>query len=69
MKKINVFILAFFAIISVSFGQVKETRVVGNFTAIKASASVNVVYTQGPVQNIEVSWELLTVILPFQNVK
>ena len=57
MKKFNVFIIAFFAIISFSFGQIKETRVVGNFTAIKASSSVNVVYTQGPTQSIEVSWE------------
>ena len=57
MRKIHVFVVAFFAIISTSFAQIKETRIVGNFTAIKASASVNVVYTQGPVQNVEVSWE------------
>lgn len=57
MNKINLFIVAFFAVISTSFGQVKETRVVGNFTAIKASSSVNVIYTQGPTQSIEVSWE------------
>lgn len=57
MKKINVFIVAFFAVISASFGQVKETRVVGNFTAIKASTNVNVVYTQGATPGVEVSWE------------
>ena len=57
MKKITVFLLAFFAMLSTSYGQVKETRGVGNFTAIKASSSVNVVYTQGPIQNIEVTWE------------
>lgn len=43
--------------LSSSFGQVKETRGVGNFTAIKASSGVNVVYTQGPIQNVEVTWE------------
>lgn len=57
MKKITVFLLAFFAMLSTSYGQVKETRGVGNFTAIKASSGVNVVYTQGPIQNIEVTWE------------
>ena len=57
MKKITVFILAFFVMLSTSYGQVKETRGVGNFTAIKASSGVNVVYTQGPIQNIEVTWE------------
>lgn len=57
MNKINLFIAAFFAVISTSFGQVKETRVVGNFTAIKASSSVNVIYTQGSTQSVEVSWE------------
>ncbi len=57
MKKINLFIVAFFAILNLSFAQVKETRVVGNFTAIKASTNVNVVYTQGPVQSVEVSWD------------
>ena len=57
MKKIHVFIIAFFAMIGSSFAQIKETRVVGNFTAIKASTSVNVVYTQGATQSIVVSWE------------
>ena len=57
MKKIYVFIIAFFAMIGTSFAQIKETRVVGNFTAIKASASVNVMYTQGATQSIVVSWE------------
>ena len=56
MKNITVFILPFFAMFSASFGQVKETKSVGNFTAIKASSGVNVVYTQGPVQNVEVTW-------------
>ena len=57
MKKIHVFIIAFFAMIGSSFAQIKETRVVGNFTAIKASTSVNVVYTQGATQSVVVSWE------------
>lgn len=57
MKKINLFIIAFFAISCTSFAQVKETRVVGNFTAIKASTNVNVVYTQSTTQSVEVSWE------------
>ena len=57
MKKIHVFIIAFFAMICSSFAQIKETRVVGNFTAIKASTSVNVVYTQGATQSVVVSWE------------
>ena len=57
MKKITAFTLAFFGLLSVSFAQVKETRGVGNFTAIKASSGVNVIYTQGPVQNVEVTWD------------
>lgn len=57
MKKINVFVIAFFAMIGTSFAQIKETKVVGNFTAIKASTSVNVVYTQGATQSVVVSWE------------
>ncbi|MES2862606.1 MAG: head GIN domain-containing protein [Bacteroidota bacterium] len=57
MKKHYLFIIAFFAMISISFAQIKETRVVGNFTAIKASTSVNVVYTQGATQSVLVSWE------------
>jgi hypothetical protein len=57
MKKNYVFIIAFFAMICTSFAQIKETRVVGNFTAIKASTSVNVVYTQGAAQSVVVSWE------------
>lgn len=57
MKKIYVFFIAFFAIIGTSFAQIKETRVVGNFTAIKASTSVNVMYTQGTTQSVVVSWE------------
>lgn len=57
MKKIHVFIIAFFAMMGTSYAQIKETRVVGNFTAIKASTSVNVVYTQGATQSIVVSWE------------
>jgi hypothetical protein len=57
MKKISVFIIAFFAMIGSSFAQINETRVVGNFTAIKASTSVNVVYTQGATQSVVVSWE------------
>ena len=57
MKKISVFIIAFFAMIGASFAQINETRVVGNFTAIKASTSVNVVYTQGATQSVVVSWE------------
>jgi hypothetical protein len=57
MKKINLFIIAFFAMISISFAQINENRVVGNFTAIKASTNVNVVYTQGATQSVVVSWE------------
>ena len=57
MKKIHIFIIAFFAMIGTSFAQIKETKVVGNFTTIKASTSVNVVYTQGSTQSVVVSWE------------
>ena len=57
MKKIQVIVIVFFAMIGISFAQIKETRVVGNFTAIKASTSVNVVYTQGATQSVVVSWE------------
>lgn len=57
MKKINGFVLAFFAFFTFSYAQINETRVVENFTAIKASSNVNVVYTQGPTQSVVVSWE------------
>lgn len=57
MKKSYVFIIALLTMFGTSFAQINETRVVENFTAIKASTSVNVVYTQGATQSIVVSWE------------
>ena len=57
MFKLKLFFIAFVSFIALSFSQVKETKLVGNFTAIKASAGVNVVYNQGPVQAVEVSWD------------
>lgn len=57
MKKITPFIIAFFTIIGSAFAQIKEARTVGNFTALKVSTNVNVVYTQSATQSIEVSWE------------
>lgn len=57
MRKINGFVIVFFTLISAAFGQVKESRTVGNFTAIRASGGVNVVYSQSATQAIEVTWE------------
>ena len=57
MKNIKLISIVFFAILGVSFGQIKETRIVGNFTAIKTSTNVNVVYTQDATQSVVVSWE------------
>lgn len=57
MKKLNYLIIAFLTS-ALSFAQATEERTVGNFTKIKASSSVDVVYTQVPSgQSITVTWD------------